>query len=406
MRSVFPAYFRPTADDLSRLWTSCTFAVDANVLLNLYRYSPDTRSELESALKAVEEQLFVPHQAAREFLKNRLSVTASQAEEYTKAAKLITDLASNLSDKKKHPFLPPTELPNFQQQVERLKELLEQQRKSLLDRMTKDEILDLIENLFDGRTGNAFDEATMNSLVIEGERRYASETPPGYKDSKKDASGDPNRKFGDLIVWKQLIAKAKADQRPLIFITDDKKDDWWLEQSGRTIGPRTELREEFIAEVDREFWMYTVDLFVEEAARLKNKSVSRQVLDEIKTVREEVQAERLVETRRYTPFQVITPQEMLVRIANSERWATTNAEGFVGLHSFVKNHLGAAGYDYAASYDMVDQLAAEGLIEIYDHQGPGHSRPISAIKLVQKSEFANRPFEGLEELLKSGDSTS
>ena len=30
-----------------------------------------------------------------------------------------------------------------------------------------------------------------------------------YKDGKKDASGDPYRKFGDLIVWKQIIAKAK-----------------------------------------------------------------------------------------------------------------------------------------------------------------------------------------------------
>ena len=80
MRDIFPAHFRPTADDLSAMWKVSTFAVDANVLLNLYRYSPETRGELENALKSIEDRLFLPHQAAKEFLRNRLGVTASQAE--------------------------------------------------------------------------------------------------------------------------------------------------------------------------------------------------------------------------------------------------------------------------------------------------------------------------------------
>lgn len=400
MRSVFPSHFRPSAEDLTALWKSSLFAVDANVLLNLYRYSPETRLELEQALKSVNAQLFVPHQAAREFLKNRLSVTASQADEYTKAINTITALSNTLSNKKKHPFLPEKDLPTFRTQVDTLVKVLDQQKEGLLSRLTKDEILDFIQEVFEGRTGGPFDDATMASIIADGERRYANEVPPGYKDGKKDPTGDVNRKYGDLIVWKQLISKAKAEQKSLIFVTDDKKEDWWLEQTGRTIGPRTELREEFIAEVSKDFWMYTVDLFISESARQSNKQVSETVLEEIKTVREEVRVERIADNSHYTPYQVITRDEMLKRVSDSERWAATNAESFVGLTSFVKNHLGAAGYDYSSSFDAIRQLEREGLVEIYDQQGPGHLRPVRAIRVIKTPDYANRPLEALGELLK------
>lgn len=80
--------------------------------------------------------------------------------------------------------------------------------------------------------------------------------------------------------------------------------------------------------------MYTVDLFVQEAARLQQKPLSEQVLEEFKTVREEVQAERLVETR-YRRYQPITPEILITHLIDSERWAITQ-DGFVGLHSFVR----------------------------------------------------------------------
>ncbi len=400
MRSMFPGQFRPSPEALKALWGDCLFVVDANVLLNLYRYSTDTRKELERALNSVKERVFVPHQAAKEFLKNRLVVTAGQAQEYTKAIATINDLASVLSNKKKHPFLPDSELPRFIEQAKKLVEHLEVQQTSLLDRLTNDEILEFVQTMFEGKTGKPFDEAALTALAVEGEVRYQNEIPPGYKDGKKDASGDPYRKYGDLIVWKQLIAKAKEDGKPVVFVTDDKKEDWWLEQSGRTIGPRTELREEFITEVQKDFWMYTVDKFIEEAARTSNTEVSEKVLAEIIEVRQEVKAERIADSDRMYPFKSISREEMLERLASSERWASENSEGFLGLVSYVKNYLGHAGYDYAGSFDMIRQLQDEGLVEVYDHQGAGHERSVRAIRLVRPGQFANRPMETLGDLLK------
>lgn len=115
MRSVFVGHFRPTQEEFALLWNTCIFAIDANVLLNLYRYSSATREELEKALRAVEDKAFITHQAAKEFLRNRLSVTAGQANEYPKTIKSINDLLATLSIKDRHPFIPDSELPKFKQ---------------------------------------------------------------------------------------------------------------------------------------------------------------------------------------------------------------------------------------------------------------------------------------------------
>lgn len=399
MRSMFPGQFRPTDDEFATLWAACIFAVDANVLLNLYRYSPETRKQLEATLSQVKDRLFIPHQAAKEFLKNRLNVTAGQADEYTRAVKTINDLAATLTDQKKHPFLDIAEVPDFTSMVKRLVEQLENQKASLLGRLTTDEILEFVESTFEGRTGTSFSAEELAALSKEGETRYLNDVPPGYKDGKKDASGDPYRKYGDLILWKQLIARSKEQAKPVIFITDDKKEDWWLEQSGRTIGPRTELREEFISEAGQNFWMYTVDKFIEESARATKTPVSEKVIAEIIEVREEVNIERTEYPERFRSYRSITRDEMLQRLKYSEKWAAEHSEGWLALHHYVKDYLGAAGYDWSTSYGIIRQLEDEGLVEVYEHQGKGHDRSVKAIRLVKGDQYSNRPLEDLKSLM-------
>lgn len=159
--------------------------------------------------------------------------------------------------------------------------ILENQQKLLLTKLTEDEILDFVEKLFSGKTGQPFDSEKLNEIAKEGEERYQQEIPPGYKDYKKDNTDDQYRKYGDLIVWKQIIEHAKSQNKPVIFITDDKKEDWWLEQSGRTIGPRPEIIEEFYVATNQKFWMYTVDKFIQESAKISKSTVSPEVIEEI-----------------------------------------------------------------------------------------------------------------------------
>lgn len=111
MKTTFPGHFK--VKDIEAVWNKAHFVIDANVILNLYRYSDATRKELEKALVANKEKLFITNQAAKEFLNNRLIVTSGQAKEYTTAIKSINDLLKNLSTKERHPFLDSDKLENF-----------------------------------------------------------------------------------------------------------------------------------------------------------------------------------------------------------------------------------------------------------------------------------------------------
>lgn len=281
MRDVFPGHFRPKEKEFKKHWKESVFIVDANVLLNLYRYSEATRRELQEAMISLEGRIFIPHQAASEFLRNRLGVTSDQSKEYTSAINTIKDLVKKISSKDRHPFISDVKLEELNELSSHVVRNLEEQQAALLKKLSNDEILEFIEMLFEGKTGEQFNQERIKEVVEFGEKRYAEKIPPGYKDSNKDAAEDELRKYGDLLVWLQTIDYAKANKCSVVFITDDKKEDWWLEQSGRTISPRPELIEEFMRETGQKFWMYSVSKFIQESANINQKEVSPDVMDEI-----------------------------------------------------------------------------------------------------------------------------
>jgi hypothetical protein len=125
-------------------------------------------------------------------------------------------------------------------------------------------VVDRLSKLLDRRVGDKWPPEKLAALKKEGEDRYAKKIPPGYKDIKKDA-GEYD-KYGDLIIWKEVIAKAKAEKRPVIFISDDLKEDWWWIHRGRKIAPRPELIEEFRAESAQDFHIYEFTQFLRFAA--------------------------------------------------------------------------------------------------------------------------------------------
>jgi len=63
-----------------------------------------------------------------------------------------------------------------------------------------------------------------------------------------------------------MIEKAKADKRPIIFVTDDGKSDWWYIHRGRKIGPHPALVEEFWAKTGQQFHIYELLQFLRYAA--------------------------------------------------------------------------------------------------------------------------------------------
>ena len=65
------AYRTAAAADYRSVLTTGIVVLDSSVLLNLYRYSANTRRDLFGVLNELHDQLWVPHQVIAEFWKNR-----------------------------------------------------------------------------------------------------------------------------------------------------------------------------------------------------------------------------------------------------------------------------------------------------------------------------------------------
>ncbi|MGE0024579.1 MAG: PIN-like domain-containing protein, partial [Hyphomicrobium sp.] len=89
MKDKFPGYYRPSEEEFAILWKECIFALDANVLLNLYRYPQTARDELLKIISRDPERFWIPHQAALEFQRNRLSVIAEQKNKFREVRKIV-----------------------------------------------------------------------------------------------------------------------------------------------------------------------------------------------------------------------------------------------------------------------------------------------------------------------------
>src|SRR6266700_6807594 len=60
-----------SSEQLDTALREAVVAVDANVLLDLYRFRPQTSRDLIKTLRTVGDRLVVPHQALREFWRRR-----------------------------------------------------------------------------------------------------------------------------------------------------------------------------------------------------------------------------------------------------------------------------------------------------------------------------------------------
>jgi hypothetical protein len=81
------------------------------------------------------------------------------------------------------------------------------------------------------------------------------------------------------------------------------------------------------------------------------------------------------------PYKIITEEELTDQLKKREEYYS-RTNGFVGLTSFIKNHLGLLGYDYKASHALINSLAQQGKIEIYHVEGPNEFK-VAAIRSKQ-----------------------
>jgi hypothetical protein len=198
----------------------CLVSLDANVLLAPYRIPSEPFHKIVGVYKRLAEagRLIVTGQAAREFLKHRNSVIASAIEKLNKDVN--------------------RQLPGFEN-IALLKSISEYERVlAIRDEIRRkyDEQRELLKRVGDELRGwecndpviaaygeilspyiQDLDQNEENEAIGQSKARKAEKIAPGWKDDGP----------GDFIIWKTLLKKVAPKRRDLIFVTSEKKDDWW-----------------------------------------------------------------------------------------------------------------------------------------------------------------------------------
>ena len=287
MKKIFPGYYRPTREEFSNLWKSCLFVLDANVLLNLYRYSHETSKELIRILKQISGRLWVPHQAALEYQNNRLETIAKQLDEYDKIIALVEKSKKDLKDGldslgKHHPYIKVDILIEIMEKAcRKIEKNLKTLKKNHPDLLQHDNLRDVLDILLKDKIGLPYSQEELEDIYKLGKKRYEQEIAPGYKDKKKEGTS----KYGDLVMWFQIIDRAKETNKSIILVTDDRKEDWWTRHRGKTIGPKPELISEILSKANAPFYLYQTEPFMENAERFLNMQIKKKAIDEVRGIR-------------------------------------------------------------------------------------------------------------------------
>lgn len=378
MKKKFIGFYNPTKDEIDEAWKKGIFAFDANTLLNLYRYTDKTRDDFLNALKTIKERLFLPYQAAFEYQNNRLEVIDSIENSYDELYDIFPDnfdkhLISQINKYKKHPSIVIEEINKLHNDfLKNLSNELNEQKIKHPDFRSNDAVLNELTDLFDNSVGEEFSKEDLLKIYKEGESRYSNEIPPGYKDQINKKSKGQRHIYGDLIIWKELINNAKNKKIPLIFITDDRKEDWWTIQKGKTIRPREELIKEFFDITGIRILIYNADNFLLVA---KEQRLLPELKDE--TI-EEVKDIRVNDEKEYKNLNNISE----------------NQDSQVGISSKIYDFFSNDNYK---SIDAINVLLSQKKMikSLADYKDFTHYNPQEILEKLNKREISNDDYSEL-----------
>jgi hypothetical protein len=311
--------------NFKEIWKNGTFIFDSNVLLDLYRLPKSAREDLINILKSdkFKGRIWIGFQVILEFLNNRYEAISDQKNKFHSVRTIVEDaiehydeLIGNLNSelaklklKQRHSlidpdkFINPTNIQNGVKYLNDFIENLETLETKQSDVNESDKLKDLVLELFDGKIGAGFDKKKLSEIYKEADKRYDAKIPPGYKDIKKEGAHlyeekEYIRKYGDLILWKEILEKAKAEKlKYVVLITGDVKEDWWFEKRGKKLGPRNELLNEIYHEAPDldTFFMYDTSSFLLYAKKELELNVKESSISETKELIELVRQTRLVD---------------------------------------------------------------------------------------------------------------
>lgn len=286
MRDAFRAFYTPSDKEFEQIWSNGVLVLDTNTLLNFFRYTSKTRDEFLSVLKKFNDALWIPHQVGLEFHRRRLGIIHETSSAFDKVNQSVekakNEVTKTLNGYKHHPSINRAELLSeleelFASFTENLDTKKREHEETITQGRVVDETFQQITDLFSGRVGDGFDDEYIREIHAEGKSRYEKKIPPGFQDGDKPE----DTRYGDLLIWKEMLRAGAEHKRPMIFVTDDAKDDWWWIEHGKTLGPRVELVDEYWKAAEQRIYFYEPLKFLQYAKERAQLPISAASLEEV-----------------------------------------------------------------------------------------------------------------------------
>lgn len=361
MRENFFGYIPYREKDFKELWKDATFVFDTNILLNFYRYPNDIKEQIFTRIEEVSDRIWIPHQTAKEFFNNRVKVIVEQENIYKNFKKNIRLSKQDDAIKKlRHSSLSTRkdEMLNVLKECEEklIKIIDEEKNESLIN---NDKILDRILKIFDGKLGEKINEEKYMKYTKEIDERYEKNIPPGYKDKDKDKdeNKDKDRKYGDAINWLEVIDFSKKNGKHIIYITDDKKEDWFEKRDDREIGPRKELLHEFFSKTGKKIYIYDTTMFLRGFDKYISSEdiIDEKDLAEINYINDYVNDDNLYnkcikyKLKKSDDYEIDLRKNLINRMIKSENYnrkLVAEEQGIKNLNESFKNYVSNQNVDY------------------------------------------------------------
>lgn len=286
MRTIYtPSTITKELED--KLWNDALIVFDTCALLDFYFLTEEYQQIMSDILIAMKDRIWIPAHVKYEFEKNHKKgasnpINEKYSETKIQKNKFVEELKAliELWDKQYyHPFITKQSLQTIKDSLADVEPKIAQIKTiiSMQYQDRKKEIQDLKEKDIVGNTINQFNSgeplsfSEIKKIAEEGRVRYANHIPPGYKDSGTKSG---IRQFGDLIIWKEIIRKARESEKDIILISNDQKSDWVITDESKNdslaekpnsneIGnPCRELLAEFEEETGRNMWIYSTSSFI------------------------------------------------------------------------------------------------------------------------------------------------
>jgi len=267
--------------------------LDTNFLLDVLRLPNDYAKEYLKAINKTNELIYIPYLVALEFSFNKSSVKKEKSSNINNYKQSITQKINEIREN-----IENVDIINIKgNKMEFYKEfldILDTFENTIINKINSkigDTIIDKDNETYEEllrkirfRIGNKYSQDWIEKIEKIGKQRYEDKIPPGFNDNNKD---DTVRKFGgisyhlkygDLIIWKDLLSHLKENgikNKKVIFVTSDgtskNKIDITYKIKGMVVGPHINLISEIFRETGNHLFILNNTKFIKRVNNLTNE---------------------------------------------------------------------------------------------------------------------------------------